>query len=164
MHVGTSIQATTKDQLYAELAREAGALLSGEHDLVANAANFAALVWQHLPRISWCGFYFLQSDGDLLVGPFQGKPACVRIAIGRGVCGTAAETRTSQVVADVNEFPGHIACDPASRSEIVVPLLWQDGSLLGVWDVDSAEQGRFDDVDKAGMELLCRVFLGSLGS
>ena len=164
MHAGISIQATAKDELYAALARQAEALLSGEHDLVANAANFAALVWQHLPRISWCGFYFLQSDGDLLVGPFQGKPACVRIAMGRGVCGTAAVTRHTQVVADVNEFPGHIACDPVSRSELVVPLLRPDGTLLGVWDVDSAEQGRFDAIDKVGMEGLCRAFMGSLGN
>ena len=138
-------------------------LLAGERDLIANAANFAALVWQQVPAINWCGSYLLKPDGDLLVGPFQGKPACVRIAVGRGVCGTAAATRRTQVVADVNAFSGHIACDADSRSEIVVPLLRADGALLGVWDVDSPEPGRFDAEDGDGMEALCRVFMASIG-
>ena len=163
MHAMQNLQHLSKRALYAALAREAEALLAGERDLVANAANLAALVWQQVPAINWCGFYLLKPDGDLLVGPFQGKPACVRIAIGRGVCGYAAATRQTQVVADVNAFPGHIACDADSRSEIVVPLLRADGALLGVWDVDSPEPGRFDAEDRDGMEALCRVFMASIG-
>lgn len=155
------IRATTKAGLYAELLAQAEGLLAGEHDRIANAANFAALVWHALPAINWCGFYFF--DGrELVVGPFQGKPACVRIALGKGVCGTAAATRATQVVIDVDAFPGHIACDSASRSEIVVPLLADDGSLLGVWDVDSPEPARFDDEDRAGMEALCMAYIRSL--
>ena len=157
------IDANDKPALYAALEAQIRHLLAGEHDLIANAANFAALVWQQVPAINWCGFYLLQADGDLLVGPFQGKPACVRIAVGRGVCGTAAATRQTQVVTDVNAFPGHIACDADSRSEIVVPLLRADGALLGVWDVDSPEPGRFDAEDRDGMEALCRVFMASIG-
>ncbi len=162
MHALESLHGLSKPDLYAALSREAQALLAGERDLIANAANFAALVWQQVPAINWCGFYLLKPDGDLLVGPFQGKPACVRIAPGRGVCGTAAATRQTQLVADVQTFAGHIACDAASRSEIVVPLLRADGSLLGVWDVDSPQPGRFDAADRAGMEALCAVFLASL--
>ena len=156
----TPIHAANKSALYAELAVQARGLLHGEHDRIANAANLAALVWHALPAINWCGFYFF--DGrELVVGPFQGKPACVRIALGKGVCGTAAATRTTQVVPDVFAFPGHIACDAASRSEIVVPLV--DGDcLLGVWDVDSPEPGRFDDEDRIGMQALCEVFIQSL--
>ena len=157
------IDANDKPALYAALEAQIRHLLSGEHDLIANAANFAALVWQQVPAINWCGFYLLKPDGNLLVGPFQGKPACVRIAVGRGVCGTAAATRQTQVVTDVNAFPGHIACDADSRSEIVVPLLRADGALLGVWDVDSPEPGRFDAEDRDGMEALCRVFVASIG-
>ena len=157
------IDANDKPALYAALEAQIRHLLSGEHDLIANAANFAALVWQQVPAINWCGFYLLKPDGNLLVGPFQGKPACVRIAVGRGVCGTAAATRQTQVVTDVNAFPGHIACDADSRSEIVVPLLRADGALLGVWDVDSPEPGRFDAEDRDGMEALCRVFMASIG-
>ena len=111
--------------------------------------------------MSWAGFY-LFGGTELVVGPFQGKPACIRIALGRGVCGTAATPRQSQVVQDVNAFAGHIACDSASRSEIVVPLFKSDDSLLGVWDVDSSQLGRFDDEDRAGMEALCAVFMDSL--
>ena len=151
------INAADKASFYAELAQQARGLLHGEHDRIANAANFASLVWHALPVINWCGFYFF--DGrELVVGPFQGKPACVRIALGRGVCGTAASTRQTQLVIDVDEFPGHIACDAASRSEIVVPLMIGD-DLLGVWDVDSPEPGRFDEDDRHGMEMLCEVFL-----
>lgn len=149
-----------KPSFYAELAAQARALLQGESDRIANAANFAALVYQALPAINWAGFYF--HDGtELVLGPFQGKPACVRIALDRGVCGAAASQRRTQVVADVHAFPGHIACDAASRSEIVVPLV-HEGRLLGVWDVDSPEPGRFDDEDRQGMEALCAVFLESL--
>jgi GAF domain-containing protein len=160
-----SFSATTltgsKPEQYAQLLQQARALLHGERDRIANAANFAALAWHALPRINWCGFYFF--DGrELVVGPFQGKPACVRIALGKGVCGTAAATRETQVVRDVDAFPGHIACDGASRSEIVVPLVDAEGALLGVWDVDSPDLARFDDEDRAGMEALCRVFLDAL--
>jgi GAF domain-containing protein len=144
--------------LYYELAMQVRGLLHGESNLVANAANFAALAYHALPDINWCGFYFLDGE-ELVVGPFQGKPACVRIPPGRGVCGTVAVSRQTQVVADVNAFSGHIACDAASRSEIVVPLVRADGSLLGVWDVDSPHVARFDDEDRAGMEALCAEFM-----
>lgn len=162
MHAISNLEHLPKRDLYAALLRETAALLGSERDLIANAANFAALVWQQVPVLNWCGFYLLKSDGDLLVGPFQGKPACVRIARGRGVCGTAAVTRRTQRVQDVNDFPGHIACDAASRSEIVVPLQRGDGTLLGVWDVDSPVPARFDAEDEAGMEALCRVFMASI--
>lgn len=149
-----------KPVFYAELAAQARALLAGERDLIANAANFSALAYQALPDINWAGFYF--HDGhELVLGPFQGKPACVRIALSRGVCGAAASQRQTQVVPDVHAFPGHIACDAASRAEIVVPLV-HEGRLLGVWDVDSPLPGRFDDEDRVGMEALCEVFLHSL--
>jgi GAF domain-containing protein len=158
MHAAAPIAATTKADAYAELAAQARALLQGERDRSANAANFAALVYHALPGLNWCGFYFW--DGrELVVGPFQGKPACVRIALGKGVCGTAAATRETQVVRDVDAFPGHIPCDSASRSEIVVPMFAADGSLLGVWDVDSPELARFDHDDRLGMEALVQVFL-----
>lgn len=158
MFEAAAITATDKPTLYAELAQQARGLLHGETNLIANAANFAALVYHALPDINWCGFYFPDGDG-LVVGPFQGKPACVRIARGRGVCGTAAATRTTQVVVDVAAHPNHIYCDGASQSEIVVPLVRADGSLLGVWDVDSPHVGRFDDTDRVGMEALCREFM-----
>ena len=160
MFAATPIHAASKPALYAELAEQARGLLHGERDRVANAANFAALVWHAVPDINWCGFYFFDGT-ELVVGPFQGKPACVRIALGRGVCGTAATTGQTQLVRDVNQFPGHIACDSASQSEIVVPLL-DGGRLLGVWDVDSPDIARFDDEDRVGMERLCTIFLESL--
>ena len=147
---------TAKRQLYARLADEAASLLAGERDLVANAANVSALLYHSLPDINWLGFYFYK-DGELVVGPFQGKPACVRIAMGKGVCGTAAARRETIVVPDVNAFPGHIACDAASRSEIVVPLI-QDGQLIGVLDVDSPSLARFDDEDQAGLEALAKIW------
>lgn len=150
----------TKAEQYADLAAQARGLLHGETDRIANAANFAALVWHALPVINWCGFYFFDGH-ELVVGPFQGRPACVRIALGKGVCGTAAASGITQVVDDVHAFPGHIACDAASRSEIVVPL-FADGRLLGVWDVDSPEPARFDATDQNGMEHLCRIFVASL--
>ena len=140
---------------------QARALVHGERNLVANAANLSALLWHALPRLNWCGFY-LYDGTELVVGPFQGKPACIRIAIGRGVCGTAAQTRETQLVRDVNAFAGHIACDAASQSEIVVPLVKADGSLLGVWDVDSPVTDRFDEDDRAGMEALCAVFMDAV--
>jgi GAF domain-containing protein len=155
-----TITATDKPTLYAELALQARGLLHGETNFVANAANFAAFAYHALPDINWCGFYLLDG-GELVVGPFQGKPACIRIALGRGVCGIAAETRATQVVEDVNAHPDHIFCDGASRSEIVVPLIRADGSLLGVWDVDSPNLARFDDEDRAGMEALCAEFMSA---
>lgn len=150
-----------KAMAYQELAQQVRSLMDGESDVIANAANFSALVMTMLPDISWAGFYILR-DGELVVGPFQGKPACIRIALGRGVCGTAAAERTSQLVPDVNAFADHIFCDPDSRSEVVIPLIRADGSLFGVWDVDSASIARFDDEDLAGMELLCQEFVDML--
>ena len=152
--------ATDKPTLYADLAEQAKHLLDGEPDRIANAANFSALLYHTLPEVNWVGFYFFDGK-ELVVGPFQGKPACVRIALGRGVCGAAAVTRTTQLVADVHAFPGHIACDAASRSEVVVPLILADGSLLGVLDIDSPTAGRFDVVDQTGVENLARIFLNA---
>lgn len=154
------VEAGNKRELYAELAQQAEGLLHGEHDLIANAANFSALLYHSLPEVNWVGFYFLK-DGELVVGPFQGKPACVRIALGKGVCGTAAVKRESIVVPDVNKFPGHIFCDGASLSEIVVPLV-KGGELLGVLDIDSPKLGRFDEEDRAGLEKLTTAFLKAL--
>jgi L-methionine (R)-S-oxide reductase len=151
----------SKREHYDDLAQQARGLLAGERDLIANAANFSALVFHSLPDLNWAGFYLYDGD-ELVVGPFQGKPACIRIALGRGVCGTAAQTRQTQLVHDVNAFDGHIACDAASQSEIVVPLVRADGSLLGVWDVDSPSVGRFDDEDRVGMQALCAAFMETL--
>jgi GAF domain-containing protein len=160
MFTAAAIRADSKPAFYAELAEQARGLLHGERDRIANAANFAALVYHALPDLNWAGFYFY--DGaELVVGPFQGQPACVRIPLGKGVCGTAATTRRAQVVRDVNAFDGHIACDSASRSEIVVPLFDGD-KLIGVWDVDSPSLARFDDDDRAGMETLAGIFMDSL--
>ena len=152
-----------KRAAYARLEQDLAALVGGETDLVANAANTAALVFAVLPRLNWAGFYFARAGGELLLGPFQGRPACVRIAAGRGVCGAAAAARRTVVVPDVHVFPGHIACDAASRSEIVVPLLRADGSLLGVLDLDSPAVARFDADDQAGLERLAAIFVRSLG-
>jgi len=148
-----------KDADYASLAEELIGLLTGEQDFIANAANTSALVFDALPDINWAGFYFLR-NGELVVGPFQGKPACVRIPLGKGVCGTAAASRKTIVVRDVHEFPGHIACDAASQSEIVVPLLRGD-ELLGVLDIDSPLVGRFDDADRRGIERLATLFVST---
>lgn len=154
---------TDKAAAYAELETGLRALLAGEHDLVANAANLAALLYWSLPQLNWAGLYLVEpASGDLLLGPFQGRPACIRIPLGRGVCGTAAARRETIVVADVHAFPGHIACDAASNSEIVVPIL-RDGRLLGVLDLDSPVQGRFDASDARGLEALVAVFVASLG-
>jgi len=152
-----------KPAAYAELANQLRALLAGERDLVANAANFAALLYWSLPELNWAGLYLVEPvRGDLLLGPFQGKPACVRIPVGRGVCGAAAARRETVLVPDVHAFPGHIACDSASNSEIVVPLL-RDGKLLGVLDLDSPVRGRFDTADARGLEALAGIFVESLG-
>ena len=144
---------------YLRLSEELAALLRGETDLIANAANTAALIFEALPEINWAGFYFLRGQ-ELVVGPFQGKPACVRIGLGKGVCGTAAAQRRTLVVADVHEFPGHIACDAASRSEIVVPLICAT-SLVGVLDIDSPRPGRFDAADCAGIQTLAALFIAA---
>ena len=142
---------------YAQLLDQARALMHGERDRIANAANLSALVYHALPGLNWAGFYFF--DGvELVVGPFQGLPACVRIAIGKGVCGTAAATGATQRVADVDAFPGHIACDSASRSELVVPLFDGD-TLVGVFDLDSPLPGRFDAIDQQGIEAIARAWL-----
>ena len=156
-----TVQTENKSALYKELATQAHALLHGEHDLIANAANLCALLYHALPDINWVGFYFLK-DGEMVVGPFQGKPACVRIALGKGVCGTAAVKRETILVQDVNQFPGHIFCDSDSRSEIVLPLI-RRGELLGVLDIDSPKLARFDEEDRINLEKLSRVFLDALG-
>lgn len=144
-----------KPQLYRELASVADALTAGETDGVANMANLAALIWQFLPRLNWAGFYRM-IDGELVLGPFMGKPACIRIGLGKGVCGTAAESAESQLVEDVNAFAGHITCDPESASELVVPIL-RDGSVIAVIDLDSPDLARFDTDDVAGIEMLASV-------
>jgi L-methionine (R)-S-oxide reductase len=146
---------TAKTRSYADLAEALEALIGDEPDALANLANAAALLHDSLATINWAGFYLLR-EGELVLGPFQGKPACVRIPLGKGVCGTAAECRETVVVADVEEFPGHIACDTASRSEIVVPLI-ADGQLVGVLDVDAPVVGRFDAHDREGLERCARV-------
>jgi GAF domain-containing protein len=144
-------------ELYARLAEELAALLAGEDDFVANAANTAALIFHALPDVRWAGFYLLRGE-ELVLGPFQGKPACVRLPPGQGVCQASVQRRETVVVPDVREFPGHIACDAAARSEIVVPLL-AGGEVLGVLDLDSAAVGRFDEADRTGLEALARVFI-----
>ncbi len=145
----------SKREHYVALARSLGALLAGERDWIATLANTAALLAAELSDINWVGFYLLK-DGELVLGPFQGKPACFRIAIGKGVCGTAAQSRESVVVPNVHEFDGHIACDSASNSELVVPVI-RANELLGVLDVDSPKFGRFDDEDRCGLEAIVRV-------
>jgi GAF domain-containing protein len=153
----------SKTEQYAQLLAQARALVHGERNLVANAANLSALLWHALPRLNWCGFY-LYDGTELVVGPFQGLPACVRIPLGKGVCGTAATSRATQVVEDVNAFPGHIACDSASRSECVVPLFAADGALIGVLDLDSPEPARFDAEDAAGLEAIAAAFVESVST
>ena len=145
---------------YDQLAAQLSSLLAGERDLVANAANFSSLIFHALPDLNWAGFYFLQND-ELVLGPFQGQPACVRIAFGRGVCGTAAQSCVTTIVPNVHEFPGHIACDSASNSEIVVPLM-KGERFLGVLDLDSPVTARFDEVDAAGLETLVKILLASV--
>lgn len=147
----------TKPEVYAELANQLRGLLHGERDPVANAANMSALLAWNLPDLNWAGFYFMRG-GELVLGPFQGKPACVRIAVGKGVCGTAAATRETQLVPDVHAFPGHIACDAASASELVVPLI-RHGQVLGVLDLDSPMKSRFDVADRGGCEMLARIWV-----
>ena len=155
------ISGGTKADLYRDLLAALDALTADERDAVANMANAAALLWEYLPDINWAGFY-RAVDGELVLGPFQGKVACIRIAMGKGVCGTAAATRTTQLVEDVHAFPGHIACDAASRSELVVPIV-KDGQLVGVLDLDSPEPARFDAEDAAGCEALGAMLTARIG-
>jgi L-methionine (R)-S-oxide reductase len=148
---------TSKADRYAGLLPQIASLLADERDMIANAANVASLLFYSLPELNWAGFYFYR-EGELVLGPFQGKPACVRIAKGRGVCGTAAERFETVVVEDVHNFPGHIACDVASRSEIVIPLL-SAGQLIGVLDLDSPYPARFDDDDRRGLEAVAGLYI-----
>ena len=164
MELSTPVDSTTpKSELYAALCEQLQALLGEERDLIANAANTAALLYHSLPDVSWVGFYFTGEVDELVLGPFQGKPACTRIAFDTGVCGVAASSGESVLVADVTEFQGHIACDPASASEIVVPLVnW--GNVLGVLDLDSHTKSRFDEDDQEGLEMIVSVLVSSLES
>ncbi len=148
-------KAASKSELYDQLASQLSNLLVGERDLIANAANFSSLIFHSLPDLNWAGFYFLK-DGQLVLGPFQGKPACMRIALGQGVCGTAATKCATVIVPNVHEFPGHIACAVESNSEIVVPLM-KNGRLIGVLDLDSPSLGRFDNEDATGLEQLIGI-------
>ena len=150
-----------KPDQYAQLLEQARGLVHGERDRIANAANLSALVFNSLPDLNWVGFYLF--DGiELVVGPFQGLPACIRIPLDRGVCGAAARTRVTQRIDDVHAFEGHIACDAASRSELVVPLVDAHGGLVGVFDLDSPEPGRFDPDDQAGIEAIARIYIESI--
>jgi GAF domain-containing protein len=155
-----TIERTSKPAFYRDLCEQLTALLAGEPDRIANAANTAALLFDAMPDVNWAGFYFLQSDRELVLGPFQGKPACVRIAVGKGVCGTAVERAQSVLVEDVHEFPGHIACDAASRSELVVPLS-SKGIVRGVLDIDSPLPARFDADDQAGVERIAAIYMAA---
>ncbi len=159
MFTATSLSGGKPEQ-YAQLADQARALLAGERDRVANAANLSALVYHALPSLNWVGFYFYDGT-ELVVGPFQGLPACVRIPLDKGVCGAAARSCETQRVEDVHAFPGHIACDAASRSELVVPLV-KDGTLIGVFDLDSPEPARCDVEDQRGLEAVARIYLEAL--
>ena len=160
MHeLSTDFDRNDKPASYERLRRQLAALLEGESDLIANAANTSALLYTTLPEVNWVGFYLLRA-GELVLGPFQGKPACVRIGLGKGVCGTAASQRVTVRVGDVHAFPGHIACDPASRAEIVIPLIKAE-RLVGVLDIDSPELGRFDEIDQRGLEALAAVMINA---
>lgn len=154
-----AIETADKVAFYAELLAQLRALLEGERDPIANAANASALLFATLPELNWAGFYFLRGN-ELVLGPFQGKPACVRIAVGKGVCGTAVARAASIRVDDVHAFPGHIACDSASASELVVPLI-RGGAILGVLDLDSPRPARFDAEDQAAMEQVCSIYVAS---
>jgi GAF domain-containing protein len=158
MYAAQAIDHSDKPRFYSDLAGQLSALLHGERDPIANAANLSALIHEMLPDLNWAGFYFLQTADELVLGPFQGKVACVRIAVGKGVCGTSVAERKTMRVADVHEFPGHIACDAASRSELVVPLI-RDGQAFGVLDLDSPLPGRFDVDDQVGLERLAEIYV-----
>ena len=153
----TESGARSKGELYEQLASQLSSLLAGERDLIANAANFSSLIFHSLPDLNWAGFYFAK-DGELVLGPFQGQPACVRLKIGQGVCGASAAKCETMIVPNVHEFPGHISCDSASNSEIVVPLI-KGERLIGVLDLDSPSLSRFDEEDAAGLERLVRILL-----
>ncbi|MGE8244774.1 MAG: GAF domain-containing protein [Stenotrophomonas maltophilia] len=157
----TSTLTGSKPEQYGQLLAQARALVHGERDRIANAANLSALVYHALPHLNWVGFYFFDGK-ELVVGPFQGLPACVRIPLDKGVCGVAASQRVTQRIEDVDAFPGHIACDSASRSELVVPLV-HNGDLVGVFDLDSPSLARFDAEDQAGLEAIAAVFVEALG-
>ena len=157
----TSTLTGSKPEQYGQLLAQARALVHGERDRIANAANLSALVYHALPHLNWVGFYFFDGT-ELVVGPFQGLPACVRIPLDKGVCGAAASQRVTQRIEDVDAFPGHIACDSASRSELVVPLVKGD-TLIGVFDLDSPSLARFDAEDQAGLEAIAAVFVEALG-
>jgi L-methionine (R)-S-oxide reductase len=155
-----TIETANKPEFYRELTSQLGGLLTGERDLIANAANTSALLYQMMPDLNWAGFYFVRANDELVLGPFQGKVACVRIPKGKGVCGAAVQRRASVLVEDVHAFPGHIACDSASRSELVVPLI-SNGRVLGVIDLDSPTPSRFDADDQAGIEKVAAIFLAA---
>ena len=158
-HAVETIHAASKPEFYAALNRQVAAILDGERDWICNLANTSALLMQALPDLNWAGFYLLKGD-ELVLGPFQGKIACMRIKVGKGVCGTAAAQRESVVVRNVHDFPGHIACDSASNSEVVVPLLHR-GKLLGVLDLDSPSHARFDEADARGLERTVEILLAA---
>lgn len=149
--------AGSREEQYETVIKQLDALLTGESNVVANLSNASALLNQFLDRVNWVGFYVTEGN-QLVLGPFQGMPACVRIPFGRGVCGVAAETKTTQLIADVHQFPGHIACDSASNSEIVVPII-KEGNVLGVLDIDSPEKNRFDEVDQHYLEKFVETLL-----
>ncbi len=163
MHaMNDDLRSLPKSAIYDELEVSLRALLAGEPNLIACAANMSSLLYWSLPDLNWVGFYLVDAaSGDLLVGPFHGKPACVRIPLHKGVCGAAATERRTLVVPDVHAFPGHIACDSASNSEVVLPIVLADGRLLGVLDLDSPTSGRFDDEDARGLERLIRIFVAA---
>lgn len=160
MFQGKLIETASKVEFYKDLAVQLRSLLEGERDPIANAANTSALLYELLPDINWAGFYFLRHGDELVVGPFQGKTACVRIPVGRGVCGTAVERGQTILVEDVHAFSGHIACDAASRSELVVPLM-RDGKTFGVLDLDSPSPKRFDAEDQAGIEQVAAIYVAA---
>ncbi|MGO4620749.1 GAF domain-containing protein [Ensifer sp. 2YAB10] len=160
MFAAKTIETGDKSEFYRELASQLGGLLHDERDFIANAANLSALVFDLVPDLNWAGFYFLRPNDELVLGPFQGKVACVRIPVGKGVCGAAAAQRQTMLVPDVHAFPGHIACDAASRSELVVPLI-KDGKDFGVLDLDSPTPGRFDAEDQAGFEALAAIYVAA---
>lgn len=160
MYVTKRIAQDDKGSFYRELATQLHGLLDGERDAIANAANVSALIFDLIPNLNWAGFYFLKSENELVLGPFQGKVACVRIAVGKGVCGTAVTEGRSILVPDVHEFPGHIACDAASRSELVIPLI-VNSRIVGVLDLDSPIPDRFDAEDQAGFEALAAIYVAA---
>jgi GAF domain-containing protein len=162
MFQAKAIETADKPVFYRDLAEQLGALLQGESDAVANAANTASLLFATLPDLNWAGFYFLRKPDELVLGPFQGKPACVRIAVGRGVCGAAVKERRTMRIEDVNAFPDHIACDSASRSELVVPL-FRGQRIVGVLDLDAPVPGRFDAEDQRGVEAIAAIYMKASG-